>query len=219
MKDPYLQSLLGENEQVVLITRQHIFLLLRSMVWEVMTAIAILVVVTALAVFLPDPFRTFAPVGYALLLIPLIGVIIDAVVWTNKMHIVTTRRVIQLSGVFNKNVTDSSLEKVNDVKMEQSFLGRVFDYGDVEILTASELGVNVLRMISHPIQFKTAMLNAKEQMGSDSDFGYGASRPRRDLSPADVPDMIAKLDELRRQGILSEEEFRAKKAELLSKLD
>ena len=37
--------------------------------------------------------------------------------------------------------------KVNDVKMEQSFLGRLLGYGDIEILTASELGVNLFRRI------------------------------------------------------------------------
>ncbi len=217
MKDAYLQSLLGENEQVLMITRQHVFLLIRSMGWEIIATITILVVMTALTFLLPVPFSTFAPFGYLLLLIPLAGVIVDTVNWSNKMHIVTTRRVIALSGVFNKNVTDSSLEKVNDVKMEQSWLGRIFDYGDIEILTASELGVNVLQMINNPIGFKTAMINAKERMGvMDDNF---VQRPRRDLNPADIPDLIARLDELRRQGILSEEEFRAKKAELLSKID
>jgi hypothetical protein len=35
---------------------------------------------------------------------------------------------------------------------------------------------------------------------------------------AGVPALIAQLDSLRRQGVLTEAEFQAKKAELLSKL-
>jgi GTP-binding protein LepA len=71
---------------------------------------------------------------------------------------VTNRRVIQVSGVLGKNVMDSSLEKVNDVKMSQSFLGRMFGYGDIQILTASELGVDLYHQINDPVGFKTASM-------------------------------------------------------------
>jgi len=70
-------------------------------------------------------------------------------------------------GVFNKQVVDSLLEKVNDVKTEQSFLGRIFGYGDIEILTASEQGANRVRMIARPLEFKVAMLDAKEALGDE----------------------------------------------------
>lgn len=95
--------------------------------------------------------------------------------------------------------------------MSQSFFGRLFDYGDVEILTASELGVNLFRRIGDPVRFKTTMLNAKEKLGVDD---IGVDRKRDD----DIPSMIAKLDELRKKGIVSEEEFQKKKAELLAKM-
>ena len=100
--------------------------------------------------------------------------------------------------------------KVNDVKMEQSFFGRLLDYGDIEILTASELGTNLFRRIGRPIRFKTAMLNAKEKMETEQ-----ASGGRR--QELDVPALIAQLDGLRKQGVLTEEEFQKKKAELLTK--
>ena len=88
----------------------------------------------------------------------------DILIWWNRQYIITSLRVIQISGVINKNLTDSSLEKVNDVKLSQSIVGRLFDYGDVEILTASELGVNLFRRIGNPVGFKTAMVNAKQDL-------------------------------------------------------
>ena len=95
--------------------------------------------------------------------------------------------------------------------MSQSFLGRLFDYGNVEILTASELGVNQFQRIGDPVHFKTAMLNAKEKLGFEENAHYA--------NPADdIPTLIAKLDELRVQGIVSEEEFQTKKGELLAKM-
>ncbi len=97
------------------------------------------------------------------------------------------------------------------MKLEQSFLGRLLDYGDVEILTASELGVNLFRQIGRPNRFKTAMLNAKEKLEMEQASGGGRPGP-------DVPALIEQLDGLRKQGVLTEEEFQKKKAELLTGL-
>jgi uncharacterized membrane protein YdbT with pleckstrin-like domain len=158
-----------------------------------------------------QPYYPFAIYGLILALVPLVGMLSDIMVWRNKAYVVTNRRVIQIAGVLNKDVVDSSLEKVNDVKMSQSFLGRMFDYGDIEILTASELGVNLFHEIAQPVQFKTAMLNAKERMGFD-EVVHSVEGTR------DIPTMIEKLDGLRQKGLLSDEEFETKKAELLAKL-
>ncbi len=40
--------------------------------------------------------------------------------WWNEKYIVTNRRVIQIEGILDKHVIDSSLEKVNDVVLVQS---------------------------------------------------------------------------------------------------
>lgn len=222
MSRTYLGSLLGEHEKVLLVTHQHFFLLIRSMAWEFGLSLVIIVAVTLLMTVGQLPIAVF---GFGLLIIPLIGMIADYMVWHNREYIVTNRRLIQVAGTFNKDVTDSALEKVNDVKMDQSFLGRIFDYGDVEILTASELGVNLFRMIHDPIKFKTAMLNAKEQMGGhDDDFirqqqPVGGRAMVREVDPREIPDMIARLDQLRRQGAITEQDFQQKKAELLRKIE
>jgi uncharacterized membrane protein YdbT with pleckstrin-like domain len=127
----------------------------------------------------------------------------------NRQFIVTNRRVIQISGVLNKNVTDSSLRKVTDVKMSKSFFGRIFNYGDIEILTASELGANLFHRIDEPVEFKIAMLNAKEELEQGQDPGQDG---------IDVVEVLTNLDQLRKLGILTEEEFTRKKSEFLEKL-
>ncbi|HSB89160.1 MAG TPA: PH domain-containing protein [Anaerolineales bacterium] len=206
MSTSYLESLLGENEKVEFVARQHWSILLRSIGAEVVIAVIILGAVT---IALP---LTGGILGilYILALIPLGMVARDVIIWWNNQVVVTNRRVIQIHGVFNKNVIDSSLEKVNDVKMEQSFFGRMLDYGDIEILTASELGANRFAWIERPVHFKTAMLNAKERLGVDE-------MPRR-AGKDDVPAMIEELDKLRKQGVLTDQEFEAKKAQLLSRM-
>src|SRR5262249_36909526 len=111
--------------------------------------------------WLPDPL---VPLGYLLLLLPAVSLLRDLLIWKNRQYVVTNWRVIQIAGVFNKEVSDSSLEKVNDVKLKQSFLGRLLGYGSIEILTASELGVSKFNKVGRPIRLKTAMLNAKENL-------------------------------------------------------
>ncbi len=68
-----------------------------------------------------------------------------------------------------KRVSDTSLEKINDILMEQSALGRVFKFGDIEIISGSESGIDVFRRITDPIEFKKELLNQKE-MARSGDF-------------------------------------------------
>ena len=210
MSDAYLDHMLGEREKIILISRQHWMVLAQAIFLEIILLIAIIVAVVLGLIFINPVYFIF---GLILLIIPLISMLRDILKWANHKYVVTTRRLIQVFGVFSKNVTDSSLEKVNDVKMDQSFLGRIFKYGDIEILTASEMGVNRFTMIGNPIQFKTAMLNAKAKLESGIE-----DRPPAQPKQPDIPTMIAQLSALREKGIVTEEEFQKKKAELLSRL-
>jgi uncharacterized membrane protein YdbT with pleckstrin-like domain len=210
MSDKYLKGLLGDNEQVLFVTHHHWLVLAGEILAEALLAVIVIVLVTLLwLVWLLNPL---APLGYLLLILPIISVWRDVLIWKNREYVVTNRRVIQLSGVFSKNITDSSLDKVNDVKMNQTFLGRMLDYGNIEILTASELGVNKFTYIGRPIQYKTAMLNAKEKL-EHAPAEPVAARPA--ASPADL---LGQLDTLRQHGVLSEAEFQAKKADLLKRM-
>jgi len=210
MAKSYLESLLSENEKILRVARQHWFILVSTIILEIVLILVILALGITLGVMFPPFAPLVAGVGAILLLIPIVTMVRDILNWLYRQFIVTNRRVMQISGIFNKNVTDSSLEKVNDVKMVQSALGRIFDYGDIQILTASELGVNLFRRIEEPIKFKTAMLNAKERL----------ERGEFDLKnrSEDIPTLLTNLEQLRQQGVLTEEEFQRKKAELLAKM-
>jgi uncharacterized membrane protein YdbT with pleckstrin-like domain len=220
MHDTYLRKLLGEGEEILFVTRRHWTVLIAEILSETVMALALLIAISVLLVVAPltvflAPVAPFLALGYLLLIFPLLSLTRDVMLWRNQMYVITTRRVIQVSGVLNKDVTDSSLEKVNDVKLDQSFLGRMLDYGDVEILTASELGVNRFSKISKPITFKTAMLNAKNKLDTPV---YAAPPAQAPAPMQNVPGLIAQLDSLRQQGLLTEAEFQAKKAQLLAKM-
>jgi hypothetical protein len=162
MADRYLINLLGDNEHILFATRQHWLVLFGEILSEMVIAAVLGGLVTLIWMFwLHDPL---VPFGYLLLLLPAVSLLRDLLIWKNRQYVVTNWRVIQIAGVFNKEVSDSSLEKVNDVKLEQSLLGRLFGYGSIEILTASELGVSKFNKVGRPIRLKTAMLNAKENL-------------------------------------------------------
>ncbi len=210
MPKSYVQSMLGEHETVLHTARQHWLVFLSSILVEITVTIILAAIALVVNILVPPTLIYSIIVFLVLLLVPLIGAIRDFLIWWNRKYLVTNRRVIQISGVVNKNVTDSSLEKVNDVKMEQSFLGRLFNYGDVEILTASELGANLFQRIGDPVRFKTAMLNAKEALER-------GNQPET-AEAEDIPAMIERLARLRDEGAITEAEFQAKQAHLLSKM-
>ncbi len=210
MSPTYLKRLLGENEQVLLTTHQHWIVLIEQILVEIVLAGITILLVTIF--LLTGGGNPGIALGYLLLIIPLVSLIRDVLKWWNHQYIVTNLRVIQITGILNKNVTDSSLEKVNDVKMVQSVVGRFLNFGDLEVLTASEMGVNRFTRIANPIRFKTTMLNAKirldDQMREDTS----------DASIFTIPRLIEQLDELRKKGLITEDEFNQKKASLLAKI-
>ncbi len=224
MADRYLQKLLGEGEQVLYVDRQHWLVLLRNIFVEGVAIAAVLVLTTVLLTtpIIPEfQGRNWFSLLLVLLLWPVVSLLLDFFQWYNRKYIVTNWRVIQLSGVINKDVIDSSLEKVNDIELTQSFFGRIFHFGTVEILTASEIGVNKFNTIRDPVRFKTVIVNAKEQLGHDEDRpAYAAVSPgiKSAPAPADIPSMIERLDDLRKRGVLTEEEFQRSKEQLLQKL-
>jgi hypothetical protein len=246
MNDSYLNSLLGENERILFTTRRHWTVLAGEILSETVLSLALVVLVTIL-LFLPPPIgNPLWALGYLLLAFPAVSLLHDVMVWASRKYVVTTQRVVNVEGVLSKQTTDSSLEKVNDVKLDQSFAGRLMGYGDVQILTASELGASRFTRIANPIQFKTAMLNAKQRLGYDNDRrlppAVAATPARTSLlesalaqreaagsegpspggpaapAPPDILTLVRQLDDLRQAGVLTEAEFQNKKAQLLARL-
>lgn len=204
MADSYLNSLLGDKEEILLVDRQHWLVLLEEIISELLLSLVIIVVVVGLSIFWP-----LALIGLVVLLAPLASLTRDVLRWSNRKYVITNRRVIQISGVLNKDVMDSSLEKVNDVMLDQSFMGRIFGYGDIEVLTASEIGVNKIRRIAHPVQYKIAMVNAKAKLEGLTGAPSAGS---------DIPALISQLDALRQKGVINDAEFQEKKAKLMAKI-
>jgi hypothetical protein len=169
----YARNLLSRGEEVVFQSRQHWFAVLaRTWAWIVIAILALAFVIylsTGTEPFLNDGIDGFATIVAVLALIASLGfigwVIWD---WRNQEWLITTRRVVRAEGILNKSMSDSSLEKINDARLTQSWVGRIFNYGTLDILTAAEEvgGTQVadFPLIADPVQFKVAMMNQKELM-------------------------------------------------------
>jgi hypothetical protein len=204
--------------------------LVRSIWRAALAGVAILAF--ALLMMIIPTFKLTGWFAIVVAIVPAVELIRILLDWLNERYIITNRRVMEVRGTINKNVRDSALEKVNDVELNQSIVGRVLGYGTVQIITGSDIGVNEFHRISNPVRFKREMLNAKEnyqRTGPDYDdetvasravsaTGKAAKAEDADPSKGDIPELIAELDELRQKGIISEEEFQAKKTELLARL-
>jgi uncharacterized membrane protein YdbT with pleckstrin-like domain len=214
----YVNNLMGRNERMVFLTRQHWIQLVPVGLMDLVFIGGLIILGAVVLHYLESSLGMI--IALVLALIPLGHFARRFAWWWNEQYIVTNRRVIQVEGILDKHVIDSSLEKVNDVVLRQSAFGRALDYGDIEILTGSEIGVNELTRIYHPIRFKTEMLNQKESMGEIDAFETRTKRVLASEAPTagDIPELIAELDELRKKKIITQAEFDKKKKDLLDRL-
>jgi hypothetical protein len=268
----YVRNHLSRGEEVVFESRQHWFAVIaRTWVWILLAVLAF-----ALLIFLStgqDPFVNDGVDGIATIVVLIallvsvawIGIVIWD--WRNQEWLITTRRVIRAEGVLNKSMADSSLEKINDARLQQSIFGRIFGFGTLDILTAAEeMGGNNVAdfpMIADPVPFKKAMLDQKEMLerpdlappryqresaaphmqraeamparagsnrvalrGDDDDDvaapAAAASNPSEPVAPRspaeDLGTTLERLAGLRDKGLITPEEYEAKKRDLLERM-
>ena len=126
-------------------------------------------------------------------------------------YILTNHRVIRKTGILSQQSMDSRLDKVNNIEHRQSIWGRLLNFGDVEIDTASEVGAEVFHNISHPLDFKRAIAAAVEQYRSGGPVGFAAAAPSG-------AERMRQLKALLDDGLISREEYEAKRRQLLQEL-
>jgi len=225
----YAESLLATDERILYRGRQHWLAPLSDARTAVLLVLAGLVLwILAASVVHPAGVLWQVWGGLSVVLV-VVGLAWTAKVyleWKAEEYLITNRRVIKTEGLIDKKEGDSSLEKINDAVLKQGILGRLLKYGDLEILTANEDAIDRYQMLGHVVDFKKAMLNAK------NDLDDGIRRPvaaapegtapvavtARPTSTDDVTSTLAKLADLRDKGAITPAEYEAKKAELLGRI-
>ncbi|MEO6539256.1 MAG: PH domain-containing protein [Ferruginibacter sp.] len=207
-----MRTALKNNEKVLLIIRHHwLKLLMPFLIWILVAVAAIL----------------FLEITTAFLVI-LVAAIYPLAVYFNWVHniwAVTNIRVIDEGGVFTRHAKESPLDKINNIEYSQSFWGRIFGYGNVDIKTAAELGESNYQMIHHPKLLKDTITHAQEEYKNiqvtnqaqqlakaiaENTASY--SKPSQQM----LADELHKLFDLMQKGALTQEEYQAQKNRLLN---
>lgn len=235
----YADRLLADGERPILRTRQHAIapVIEGRSAWAILAASLVLIVVnTNLA---PGLGRDL--IGYFADILLVIAIVWLAFVfgnWYAQDYMVTNRRVLKVDGIFRKRSADSSLEKINDAILEQSVLGRMLGYGDLEIMTAAETPVDHYSYLTGAQQFKRTMLDAKHTLEQEVyDFpgpplraaapaaaaaqpaaAPASSAPAKTMTSDEITRALGNLADLRDRGAISPEEYDAKKQDLLGRL-
>lgn len=131
-----------------------------------------------------------------------------------NQFLVTNHRVIRQTGLLSVSSMDSRLDKINNVEHRQTLWGRLLHYGDVEIDTASEVGKALFLSVSNPLGFKHAIVAAAENYRA----GLRPASPTPAASGPSGAERLRQLKALLDDGLISAEEFEAKRRELLSQL-
>ncbi len=223
----YADSLMAKNEQVLYRGRQHWLAPVSDALRPIVLVLAGLVILF-LAVFIKADGFFWQIMFWLSAILIVVGLVWTGIVyltWRAEEYVITTRRVLKIEGVLDKKSGDSSLDKINDAVLKQGLLARMLHYGDLEILTANEEGIDRYEMLAHVVDFKKAMLNAKNQLEDGlrrpalaSVAPVPSASSATATSSDDVTVTLTKLADLRDKGAITAAEYEAKKAELLGRL-
>jgi uncharacterized membrane protein YdbT with pleckstrin-like domain len=67
---------------------------------------------------------------------------------------VTDRRVIYKTGFISRKTNEMHMDKVESVEVNQSILGRIFDYGDVTMVGTGDSRFNEIKTVASPIDLR-----------------------------------------------------------------
>ncbi|HEY4112110.1 PH domain-containing protein [Puia sp.] len=145
--------------------------------------------------------------------------------WKVSIWVVTNFRVIDETGLLSHYAKESPLDKINNVSYDQTPMGRLFNFGHVEIQTAAEVGATDYFDVQHPKRLKDTITTAQAdhqtwQYGNQAAQMAAALDARTGpTAKANAPQVAAELEklfELKMKGAITEEEFLRAKNRLLN---
>ncbi len=147
----YIDEILQPGEKVLYSTNAHwIFYLPAIVAWAVA-----LVLVAASVTFPP-----IAVIGLpAAAVIAVVALYFTVKGWFHRLTTetdVTDRRVVHKTGFIKRRTFEIALDKIESVDVEQTILGRIFNYGDVTIMGVGE-GRQTISTIASPLAFRSAI--------------------------------------------------------------
>lgn len=198
------RELLADHEEIIFDLKPHWVAAVPSVLW---TLVAVAAVITSFVFF--EGTIAFIALGAGVLLW-LFFAVPPFVTWRFTHFVLTTDRLITRSGVFAKHSKEIPLERINDVAFSQSVLDRILGAGDLLIESAGERGQGRISNVRNPERVQLMIFEESEKNNNRM------MQPRS--AGTSIPEQIEALSRLKEQGVLSAEEFEAKKQDLLKRM-
>jgi hypothetical protein len=225
------------NESVVIEAKKHWIAPARDSVW------AAGMILLGLFLWYWNPsgdgilgflWAAIAIARWVLLIGGIAWIVYNIVVWRTAEFAVTNLRVLRYEGLVQRRSSETLLTSVSDVKLNVGIVGKALGYGDLQIFTQSgDAGSDNFTTITQPAAFRNAMMTLKLQAQTGGIPAYTpAPVAAAPVAPAPAPAApapaaataqdqaasLVRLAELRDQGVITPEEFEAKKTEILSRM-
>lgn len=200
--------------------------------WPLVSVLVSVTLAAGLIVEFPN-----APAAMVYMLAVLVGgsVLWLAARWMRRVAtslVVTTARVVRRSGVLSRRSLEIRLERINELACLQSLGGRILGTGEVVVDVGGEPGIVILDHLSRPA---TVQRIISEQVSGwhraarapvlpqllRADDTPPAGTPvvaHADTMPPGAAGRLVQLDELRRRGLITTQEYESKKEQLLREL-
>jgi membrane protein YdbS with pleckstrin-like domain len=221
------------GEEIVFETTKHWFAPIRA------SLIAILIILGAFVLrwLAPTGDGFFGSIGNLMDLIS-VGLLLFAILWIVyniaeflSAHFgVTNMRVLRYEGLLRRSSSETLLPTLTDVRLDEPALGRMLGFGNVKILTASgAAGQDNFMTVAKAKELRTAI---QEQKASAMTGGAAAAaiatgatptptpspRPATAAPAPDTAAALAALDSLKAQGLVTDQEYQAKRSEILGRI-
>lgn len=128
--------------------------------WTIFTPAILLAIGAAIAATLAAIYSNVTTAGLFIAVVLALAALASFVPawlrrWSTEIA-VTDRRVILKRGLVRRHTVEMNMQKIESVDVDQTLIGRLFDYGSVSIRGTGS-GFETLRMIDAPLRLRTTV--------------------------------------------------------------
>ncbi len=149
-----MRTKLRNGEEVVYLAKKH---------WITLVMYSFPLVLAIGLIVYTKTVHSFEDLAFILFAVSLVFFIYKVFERKFDIWVVTNYRIIDESGVFSHNFKESPLEKINNVNVRQTLVGRMLGFGNVEVQTAAEGGDTIIYDAEDPKKLQEAILNVLQE--------------------------------------------------------
>jgi uncharacterized membrane protein YdbT with pleckstrin-like domain len=133
--------------------------------------------------------------------------------WLTTRYVLTNERLITRRGWIAKSGIEIPLENITNVNFSQTAIERMLGAGDLLVESAGTTGQSEFKNIPRPDNFATLLYKVREERSVSMQGGTIV-----EAADADPTEQLQRLKALHDDGILTDEEYEAKRRKLVDEI-